>query len=538
LVGCGISFEREVVVAIQVVGSSAHVTVQYEDSKPNAKRRAEAVLRSCERDLMRLEKDYFRVKGYFEAPQPPLLVTVSTAGIASNNGFDPHRQSTITIDSFSALSDQDLADSIAQMLFVAEASEVLMGVLNYFLEPHPLDPNDPERSQARWHPFWSDGEGLSRVLSAEFYPDAYYSWRINGPFADSWLNDPSRANPATAAQWVTRNEHTDVNQVSFGCATLFVYYLHSQLGYDWDEICANARSTLAATYTILTGKADAATAFTQLLNTHFPPGTSNTLASENPFPLWDAPSRQVWIDDSESRIGLSPIAAEGIATTSPFIGCPADSYGYTIFNDTVDLRCVARTYGFGQPSFNWKVNGADAGGGAGILLAQAANIGVDEPDHPGQRSVHSQDETLSYWTSDASTYQGPAGQLTLRNLTSPGHIAVTVEVEVTEAADPAVARAARTVVLDTQRTVYEQRFYDDRDTCQKRLRDRLFRYVKVRDILNLLLTLPDPPHDLVNAAAQFNRISHELTALREHDPELAAGVTEALKTLGLHPGAF
>jgi hypothetical protein len=56
----------------------------------------------------------------------------------------------------------------------------------------------------------------SRVLSAEFYPGAYYSWRINGPFADSWLNDPSRVDPGDGALWVTHTEHTDVNESQLG----------------------------------------------------------------------------------------------------------------------------------------------------------------------------------------------------------------------------------------------------------------------------------------------------------------------------------
>ena len=42
------------------------------------------LLGSCEADLMRLERDYFRIAGIFEPPSPPLLVVEEV-----ENGLDP-----------------------------------------------------------------------------------------------------------------------------------------------------------------------------------------------------------------------------------------------------------------------------------------------------------------------------------------------------------------------------------------------------------------------------------------------------------------
>ena len=211
--------------AIMEAGRTEHIVVNYDDSRgPDAGSRAQMLLGSCEADLMRLERDYFRIAGIFEPPSPPLLVVVSSGSFASNNGYDPHRQSTITIETFPVALDQDLADETVRMLFVAEAAEVLMEFLNVLAQ--------------RWHSRLSDGEGLSRVLAAEFYPDAYYGAMIHGPFGNAWLIDASRSDPTQAGRWISRNDSSDTRADSFGCAALFIYYLRSQLGYPWDHICS------------------------------------------------------------------------------------------------------------------------------------------------------------------------------------------------------------------------------------------------------------------------------------------------------------
>ena len=59
------------------------------------------------------------------------------------------------------------------------------------------------------------------------------------------------------ADYVNNNNATDQDENSNGCATLFLYYLHSQLGFDWTKIVNTGGSTLGETYQRLTGKSGA-----------------------------------------------------------------------------------------------------------------------------------------------------------------------------------------------------------------------------------------------------------------------------------------
>jgi len=99
------------------------------------------------------------------------------------------------------------------MLNVAEADEVMMAAQN-----------------KGWSCGVSAGEGLSRVLAAERYPAAL------GRFATAaqWLD-------SNRSDWVTNTEQTDRNKVSIGCATLFLNYLHNQLGFSLDAIVEPGR---------------------------------------------------------------------------------------------------------------------------------------------------------------------------------------------------------------------------------------------------------------------------------------------------------
>ena len=360
---------------------------------------------------------------------------------------------------------------------------------------------------------------------------------IHGPFGNAWLTDASRSDPTQAGRWISRNDSSDTRADSFGCAALFIYYLRSQLGYPWDHICSWAGPTLADTYTALTGRGDGQDAFTRLMDAHFPPGSTTPIKSENPFPLWDAQDRSVDIGFGQRRFGLSSQGAEGVAETSAFIGCPPAKYRYTIFNDTVDLRCTAETYGFGQPQFSWKVNGEPVTGSSGTLIAPGADIGVDIPDKPGQQTHHAHDEALAYWVDDASTYERPAGELILRNTRWPGSINVAVEVRVTEANDPAVTTEARVGTLDTRRIVYDAEFYVDRERCRTALHEMARRYVKDKRLLNLLLTLPDPPPDLVRAARQLDRVWDDVHSIARENEEAGAQIASAVAELGLAPAA-
>lgn len=139
----------------------------------------------------------------------------------------------------------------------------------------------------------STGEGLSRFLARQFLDSNGLGAPPAGfDVANQWL---SGARP----DWVNNNDETDIapNEKS-GCATLFLYYLFTQLGFTVPQIVGAGADTLAEVYRNLTGDtADPFPFFKRLLDTAFPgtstiSGTSNL---DNPFPLGIL---SFWVDKS------------------------------------------------------------------------------------------------------------------------------------------------------------------------------------------------------------------------------------------------
>jgi hypothetical protein len=97
----------------------------------------------------------------------------------------------------------------------------------------------------------TNGEALSRALARELHPELGSLSLINQ--AKSWFHNGTR-------DFISTNHATDRNLDANGCDTLFLYYLHDGLGKDWKTIVATGGSTLAETYSKLTGK-DSSTAF-------------------------------------------------------------------------------------------------------------------------------------------------------------------------------------------------------------------------------------------------------------------------------------
>lgn len=123
----------------------------------------------------------------------------------------------------------------------------------------------------------TNGEALSRVLAAERDPklapllaSTERGWGAGGQM-----------------DRVSNIMADDRDQSANGCGTLFLYYLHTQLGYDWDRIVAAGGATLADTYQTLTGNpaSQAFAGFLTLLVTSNFAGDLTVPASGNPFPL-------------------------------------------------------------------------------------------------------------------------------------------------------------------------------------------------------------------------------------------------------------
>ena len=127
-----------------------------------------------------------------------------------------------------------------------------------------------------WNCGASNGEGLSRVLANDIYKGVEPADFIS---SDVWLNLDPRPN------FVDHTEPTDTDYNSIGCSVLFLNWLRFQLNHSWADIVAAGRSTLAGTYSNLTGEPTGWKDFEAVINAHYPAGKQYNLGTENPFPL-------------------------------------------------------------------------------------------------------------------------------------------------------------------------------------------------------------------------------------------------------------
>ncbi len=205
------------------------------------------------------EDDYGRLRHYFGGLPPDDLpfrvyITPGHEGASHSTCGD----TGLYIDAF------DANDGVLmRYLVVSEADEVFMD------------------SQGRgWLCGSSNGEGLSRVLAADAYPD------VRGFFTAGWWLNSERTD------FVSQNDGSDTNRDSIGCSALFLYYLSAQLGFGWSQIvqvgartAENPSPLLANTFTLLTGRTDAFGSFYSLVTRRFPYGVQAELPTDNPFPI-------------------------------------------------------------------------------------------------------------------------------------------------------------------------------------------------------------------------------------------------------------
>ncbi len=158
-------------------------------------------------------------------------------------------------------------------LLVSEVTEMLMKQIdNGWYEDDGLFQGGDEGSM---------GEGLSRFLAAQFLLHNGLGETMPAYFAvtPSWLK-AGRPNNITNAP----DDH-GADAVT-GCATAFLWYLHSQLNFSISQIInAGSFNDLNSVYGNLTGDADGWHPFINLLNLHYPPGESYNPKGDNLFPV-------------------------------------------------------------------------------------------------------------------------------------------------------------------------------------------------------------------------------------------------------------
>ena len=126
----------------------------------------------------------------------------------------------------------------------------------------------------------SKGEGLSRFLSVQFLltrgiAEHFASFDV----VKTWLNAPGRPN------FVDNNPDDNQPDVTTGCTTAFIWFLHSQLNFSIQQIVAAGESTLGGVFTKLTGRPNGWSEFSTLVNTFYPPGITYNPLTDNIFPV-------------------------------------------------------------------------------------------------------------------------------------------------------------------------------------------------------------------------------------------------------------
>ena len=248
-------------------GLTTHYQIKYDDSLSQADGldRANALIGVC-------EADFTLMSGWFGnialTIATPITVQISPGPYASAGWGPPIR---LTPGNGSNL-------TLVRYLLVSEVTEMFMLAQNkgWFGSGNE----------------GSAGEGLSRFLAAQFLiANGLGTSEPGFALANSWMNSPR-------ADYVNNVDVTDHGiDAKTGCAILFIYYLHVQLGFSINSMIAAAAPELAGVYKNLTGDAsDPFPFFKQLLDNAFP-GTTTIPGSnpDNPYPLG---ALSFWVDKS------------------------------------------------------------------------------------------------------------------------------------------------------------------------------------------------------------------------------------------------
>jgi hypothetical protein len=239
------------------VGQTAHFIV-YSDGSSDGNTSAQNVLASC-------EGDFATIQGWFGGLTLPPGVegndqtTVRTA-LPMHIAMDPqaggaYHYSCAGTDIFI-----EPQPDLATGLVVAEVVEVFEAAISN-----------------GWDCGHTNGEALSRALAVE---RSHGLGSLIVQTANSWWNDGHN-------DYVNSNDADDQDQDGNGCGTLFLYYLHSQLNFSWQQIATAGGATLGACYQKLTG-GDPQQAFQDFLSRLATVDNGSGLnlpATGNPFPL-------------------------------------------------------------------------------------------------------------------------------------------------------------------------------------------------------------------------------------------------------------
>ena len=239
------------------VGRTADVVV-FTDNSPNGNASAQAVLQTAEADFKATQQWFGGIAlpagQQGDDQTTPRTATPVQVLIDSQAGGAYHFGCNAT-DIYIEPTPQ-----LASGFMVAELVEIFEAAINN-----------------GWQCGQTNGEALSRVLATERNSNLT---QLQVQTGQAWWANGHQ-------DFVTNNNATDQDENSNGCGPLFLYYLHSQLGFDWTRITTTGGATLGDTYQRLTGNAGAQ-GFQDFINrlSTLDNGSGLQLpASGNPFPI-------------------------------------------------------------------------------------------------------------------------------------------------------------------------------------------------------------------------------------------------------------
>jgi len=463
---------------LQTLPPTPNFIVQFDDAIPHAEEQAAALWAVVESEYLVLT-DIFQVTGAF-GPGNPLTLQLNVRDGAGfwglNHGYQPAGPMTISLTVHETVPGAIAAQRV-KAAFVAEFVELLMSYNRL-------------HGSVAWNPAYSDGEALSQFMALERFPPLNPTSIIF-----SWLTVAGRPD------WGSTNDPTDQNPTSYGCGVLFLYYLKSQLGLSVAAIVRSAGASLEDTYRNLTGQTGGYAAMTALLDEYLP--LSDTLfrftdGRNDLFPLLDYWDRQLWLTVQTSS-QRRPHVLRSSTAERHLVGCPARVYQYRLVTTAPMTTCVASTYGFGQPVYNWSVHGTKVSSDGQIEVPLL--VSDPDPNAPVASGtvvpvmIDCRIVNLGMQSSLVMTFPGTVGVIDL-----------IVEVSAAERVfQPQESTAtSRLTPVATEAVVWSPDYRRDRTACLARFAKDLQSVKPPFDWLSwdiaVLLTLPDPPPEELRAS--------------------------------------
>jgi hypothetical protein len=239
------------------VGHTADVVV-FTDNSPNGNASAQAVLQTAEAD--------------FKATQQWFGGIALPAGQQGDDQTTPRTATPIQVLMDSQAGGAYHFGCNATDLYVEPTPQLASG----FMVAELVEVFEAAINNG-WQCGQTNGEALSRVLATERNTNLA---QLQVQTGQAWWTNGHQ-------DFVTNNNATDQDENSNGCGPLFLYYLHSQLGYDWTRITTAGGATLGDTYQRLTGNSGAQ-GFQDFINRLATLDSGSGLqlpASGNPFPI-------------------------------------------------------------------------------------------------------------------------------------------------------------------------------------------------------------------------------------------------------------